>query len=120
MPKPHRSSQRRKLERDPTRGPATMNGPAHASVPDRELSPGQDQPVQIILDGNPVTSPTRRANGLQIRELGPSDRVKGFETQEVNCETGKKIKTIRDDETVELRKDECFRTVPNEGGPGGG
>jgi hypothetical protein len=78
---------------------------------------GQDAPVTIILDGETVTSPSRRANGLQIRELGPSTRVDGFETQETN-EQGKKIRTIRDSENVELHKDERFRTVPSEGGPG--
>jgi hypothetical protein len=80
---------------------------------------GQNQSVEIILDGTEVSSPSRRLNGLQIRELGPADRVNGFETQEMNKE-GKKIKTIRDDEEVELHKDERFRTVPSEGGPGGG
>lgn len=79
----------------------------------------QNEPVQIILDGKEVTAPTRRLNGKEIRELGPSDRVDGFETQEVN-EHGKKIKTIKDDETTELHKEERFRTVPSEGGPGDG
>ena len=80
---------------------------------------GQDVPVSITLDGHEVTSPSRRRNGLQIRELGPTDRVAGFETQEVDKQ-GRKIKTIRDDETVELHEEERFRTVPNEGGPGAG
>jgi hypothetical protein len=73
--------------------------------------------VEIILDGANVISPSRRRNGLEIRQLGPPDRVSGFETQEINKE-GKKIRTIRDDEFVELHPDERFRTVPNEGGPG--
>jgi hypothetical protein len=80
-------------------------------------SPGQQVQVQIYLDGVPVTSPSRRLNGLQIRELGPKDRVEGFETQEVNAQ-GKKIRTIGDSEETELHKDERFRTVPNYGGPG--
>jgi hypothetical protein len=78
---------------------------------------GQARPVDIILDGIDVTSPERKRNGKQIRELGPASRVEGFETQEVT-DKGKKIKTIRDDETVELHKGERFKTVPNEGGPG--
>jgi hypothetical protein len=78
---------------------------------------GQDAPITITLDGVDVTSPSRRRNGRQIRELGPSDRVDGFETQEINPQ-GKKIRTIRDDETIELHKDQRFRTVPSEGGPG--
>jgi biotin synthase-related radical SAM superfamily protein len=79
---------------------------------------GHDQSVEIILDGKEVISPNRRRTGLQIRELGPSDRINGFETQEVD-KKGKKIRTIRDDEEIELHKDERFRTVPSEGGPGG-
>lgn len=82
-----------------------------------QIDEGQARPVDIILDGNDVTSPERRRNGKQIRGLGPASRVDGFETQEVN-DKGKKIKTIRDDETVELHKGERFKTVPNEGGPG--
>ena len=78
---------------------------------------GQDRDVEIILDGRTVMSPSRRRTGLQIRELGPADRVSGFETQKLN-ESGKKEKTIRDDEEVELHTGERFRTVPNEGGPG--
>ena len=80
---------------------------------------GQDRPVEIILDEKPVTSPSRRRNGLQIRQLGPAERVEGFETQEVNKQ-GKKIRTIPDTEEIELHKDERFRTVPNQGGPGVG
>lgn len=80
---------------------------------------GQDASVSIVLDGNDVTSPSRRRTGRQIRALGPASRVDGFETQEVNPQ-GKKIKTIRDDETIELHPDERFRTVPSEGGPGAG
>lgn len=78
---------------------------------------GQEMSVEIILDGNKVTSPARRLTGRQIRELGPRDRVDGFETQEVN-DQGKKIKTIPDNQEEELHKDERFRTVPNFGGPG--
>jgi hypothetical protein len=81
--------------------------------------PGQDRDVEIVLDDKPVTSPERQRTGRQIRELGPADRVEGFETQEVNPK-GKKIRTIRDDEVTELHKGERFRTVPNEGGPGAG
>lgn len=84
---------------------------------DKQQEHGQDQPVDIILDGRTVTSPTRRRTGRQIRELGPATRVDGFETQEITKE-GRKIRTIRDDEEVELHRDERFRTVPNEGGPG--
>lgn len=80
-------------------------------------APGQQVQVQIYLDGVLVTSPARRLTGLQIRELGPKDRVQGFETQEVNAQ-GKKIRTIADNEETELHKDERFRTVPNNGGPG--
>ncbi len=82
-------------------------------------APGQEQSVQIYLDGVLVTSPSRRLTGLQIRQLGPQDRVDGFETQEVNAQ-GKKIRTIGDSEETELHKDERFRTVPNNGGPGAG
>lgn len=81
------------------------------------VAPGQDRSVEIILDGVAVTSPQRRLTGRQIRELGPADRVDGFETQEINPQ-GKKIRTIGDNEQVELHKDERFRTVPNFGGPG--
>jgi hypothetical protein len=76
-----------------------------------------EHPVEIILDGTPRGSPTNRLNGLQIRELGPADRVNGFETQEINKE-GKKIRTIPDNETITLHDGERFRTVPNHGGPG--
>ena len=74
--------------------------------------------IQIYLDGVLVTSPERRLTGRQIRELGPADRVDGFETQEINAQ-GKKIRTIGDNEEVELHEHERFRTVPNHGGPGG-
>ncbi len=80
-------------------------------------APGQQQSVEIYLDGVLVTSPSRRLTGRQIRELGPKDRVDGFETQEVNAQ-GKKIRTIGDSEETELHKHEHFRTVPNTGGPG--
>lgn len=73
--------------------------------------------VQIILDEHPVTSPSHRRNGLQIRQLGNAARVDGFQTEEVN-EHGKKKRTIRDDEEIELHKNERFRTVPAHGGPG--
>jgi len=79
--------------------------------------PMQERSVRIILDGATVTSPERRRTGKQIRELGRAGRVEGFETQEVTPE-GKKIRTIRDDEEIELHTDEHFRTVPSEGGPG--
>ncbi|HKF48020.1 MAG TPA: hypothetical protein VKB38_11735 [Terracidiphilus sp.] len=79
--------------------------------------PGQDQSVQIYLDGALVTSSSRSLTGRQIRELGPAGRVDGFETQEINAQ-GKKIRTIGDSEETELHKDERFRTVPNTGGPG--
>lgn len=78
---------------------------------------GQDRPIDIVLDGNTVTSPSRRRDGIQIRELGDPDRVNGFETQEVNKD-GKKIRTIPDDKIIELHEEERFRTVPNLGGPG--
>jgi hypothetical protein len=80
---------------------------------------GRVTTVEIILDGKDVTSPSRELNGRQIRELGPKDRVDGFETQQVNAQ-GKKERTIRDDEEITLHEHERFRTVPNEGGPGGG
>ena len=78
---------------------------------------GQDQPLEIVLDDVNVVSPSRRRTGRQIRELGSPDRVEGFETQEVN-DKGKKIRTIRDDQEIELHPGQRFRTVPNEGGPG--
>src|SRR5690349_16036968 len=81
-------------------------------------SAGQDGPVVINLDGVDVTSPSRKRSGLQIRQLGSPDRVDGFETQRIDCKTQKKLQTIRDDETVELHPGECFKTVPNGGGPG--
>jgi hypothetical protein len=80
--------------------------------------PGQDRSVVIELDGVDVTSPSRRLTGRQIRELGSKERVEGFETQEINAQ-GKKIRTIRDDEEIELHPKQRFRTVPNDGGPGG-
>jgi len=80
---------------------------------------GQNESVEIILDTVNVVSPSKRQNGLQIRQLGPADRVHGFETQEVD-DKGKKIRTIRDDQEVELHSGERFRTVPSEGGPGAG
>ena len=83
-----------------------------------EGASGQDRPIEIILDGHEVTSPTRRRTGRQIRELGTADRIEGFETQEINKQ-GKKSRTIRDDQEIELHEDERFRTVPSEGGPGG-
>lgn len=83
-----------------------------------QTPPGQDRPVTIELDGVNRESPTRRQTGRGIRQLGPTNRVDGFETQEIN-EKGKKIRTIRDDETIELHPNQRFRTVPNEGGPGG-
>ena len=73
--------------------------------------------IEIILDGHKRISHHKRRDGLQIRELGPADRVEGFETQEID-KKGKKIKTIADHEEVELHHDERFRTVPNHGGPG--
>jgi hypothetical protein len=79
----------------------------------------QHESVQIYLDGVVVTSPKRRLTGREIRELGPADRVDGFETQEINAH-GKKIRTIGDNEEIELHEDERFRTVPNHGGPGDG
>ena len=80
-------------------------------------APAHHHGVEIILDGKDVVSPQRRRNGRQIRELGPADRVDGFETQEVDA-NGKKKRTIRDDEEIELHRHERFRTVPSEGGPG--
>ena len=82
------------------------------------VAQGQNNSVEIYLDGILYLSPSRRLTGRQIRELGPEDRVDGFETQEVTPQ-GKKIRTIGDDELTELHKDERFRTVPNHGGPGG-
>jgi len=73
--------------------------------------------IEIYLDGELVISHSKVLTGLQIRELGPADRVDGFETQEVDRH-GKKIRTIGDNEKVEIREHERFRTVPNHGGPG--
>jgi len=73
--------------------------------------------VQIYLDGVLLTTSSRRLTGRQIRELGPTDRVDGFETQKVDTH-GKKERTIGDNEEVELHEHERFRTVPNHGGPG--
>ena len=84
---------------------------------DENTPPGQDRAIQIELDGKPVTAPERRLNGLQIRELGDPNRVSGFETQEID-KKGKKIRTIADDQEIELHEDERFRTVPSQGGPG--
>lgn len=78
----------------------------------------KDHPVEILLDGNQVTSPSRRRTGLQIRQLGDAARVDGFQTEEIN-QPGKKIRTIRDDEDIEIHPGERFRTVPAHGGPGG-
>jgi hypothetical protein len=73
--------------------------------------------VEIYLDGELVISRLKTQTGRQIRELGPSDRVDGFETQEVD-EHGKKKRTIGDTELIEIHEHERFRTVPNHGGPG--
>lgn len=82
-----------------------------------DMPPGQDHPVEIILDGKLVTAPSRRQNGLQIRQLGDPSRVNGFSTV-LLLANGKKDRTIRDGETIELHKDQKFETVPSEGGPG--
>jgi hypothetical protein len=74
--------------------------------------------VRIWLDGAPVCSYHHVLTGRQIRELGPADRVDGFETQKLDAHK-KKDRTIGDDEEVELHRGEHFRTVPNHGGPGG-
>jgi len=73
--------------------------------------------IEIYLDSELVISHSKVLTGLQIRELGPADRVDGFETQEVDRH-GKKISTIGDNEKVEIHEHERFRTVPNHGGPG--
>lgn len=73
--------------------------------------------IEIYLDGEPVISHSKVLTGRQIRELGPADRVEGFETQEVDRH-GKKIRTIGDNEKVDIHEHERFRTVPNHGGPG--
>jgi hypothetical protein len=84
---------------------------------DENTPPDKDRAIQIELDGKPVIAPRRRLNGLQIRELGDPNRVSGFETQEID-KKGKKIRTIADDQEIELHEDERFRTVPCQGGPG--
>src|SRR5712671_6267436 len=61
--------------------------------------------VEIYLDGDLVISQSRNLTGRQIRELGPSDRVDGFETQEID-EHGKKKRTIGDVETIEVHEHE--------------
>jgi hypothetical protein len=73
--------------------------------------------IEIYLDGELVLSHSKTLTGRQIRELGPADRVDGFETQEID-EHGKKKRTIGDSEPVEIHEHERFRTVPNHGGPG--
>ena len=73
--------------------------------------------IEIYLDGEIVLCHSKTLTGRQIRELGPPDRVDGFETQEVT-EHGKKIRTIGDSESVQVHEHEHFRTVPNHGGPG--
>ena len=73
--------------------------------------------IEIYLDGELVISHSKTLTGRQIRELGPADRVDGFETQEVD-EHGKKKRTIGDTEQIEIHEHERFRTVPNHGGPG--
>ena len=73
--------------------------------------------IEIYLDGELVISHSKTLTGRQIRELGPADRVDGFETQEVD-EHGKKKRTIGDTEEIEIHEHERFRTVPNHGGPG--
>lgn len=83
----------------------------------RHEAHGHVESIEIILDGVVRRSSHRRLTGRQIRELGPADRVDGFETQEIN-DKGKKIRTIPDNEEVELHEEERFRTVPNQGGPG--
>jgi hypothetical protein len=75
--------------------------------------------IEIYLDGELVISRSKTLNGLQIRQLGPADRVDGFETQEVD-DHGKKKRTIGDTEVIEIHEHERFRTVPNHGGPGAG
>lgn len=73
--------------------------------------------IEIYLDGELVISRSKTLTGRQIRELGPADRVDGFETQEID-EHGKKKRTIGDTEQVEIHEHERFRTVPSHGGPG--
>jgi hypothetical protein len=73
--------------------------------------------IEIYLDGELVLSKSKRLTGREIRELGPADRVDGFETQEINSQ-GKKVRTVGDTEQVDIHEHERFRTVPNHGGPG--
>lgn len=80
--------------------------------------PPHDHPVDIVLDEQDVVAPRSHLNGLQIRQLGPANRVDGFETQEINA-NGKKVRTIPDGEEIHLHENQRFRTVPNDGGPGG-
>ena len=74
--------------------------------------------IEIYLDDELVVSRSKTLTGRQIRELGPADRVDGFETQEID-ERGKKKRTIGDTEQVEIHEHERFRTVPCHGAPGG-
>jgi len=90
---------------------------AEVSEKSTHEEPGQQRSIEIYLDGQLVISPSRQMTGRQIRELGTQDRVDGFETQDVN-DQGKNVRTIGDNEQLELHKDERFRTVPNHGGPG--
>lgn len=76
-----------------------------------------DHPIDIVLDGKTVTSPHRTRTGLQIRELGEASRVAGFSTVLLHA-SGKKDRTIRDDESLKLHTGMKFETVPSEGGPG--
>lgn len=73
--------------------------------------------IEIYLDCEIVISCTSSLTGIQIRELGPPDRVNGFETQQIDAQ-GRKIRTIGDREEIKIREHERFRTVPNHGGPG--
>lgn len=79
----------------------------------------KDKTIRIVLDDEPRASELDHLNGRQIRELGPVERVDGFETQEVD-EHGKKKRTIPDGEVIKLHEGERFRTVPSHGGPGAG
>ncbi len=87
------------------------------AVNESQQRQGQDRPVDFYLDGALVTGRTSMT-GIEIRRLGPANRVDGFETQQITPD-GKKIRTIGDNETVHVHENEYFRTVPNEGGPGG-
>lgn len=98
--------------------PADQGHAEAAASDDQASSDAHDRSVVILLDEREVTSPSRRRNGRQIRELGPADRVEGFETQEID-KKGKKVRTIRDDQEIQLHEHDRFRTVPSEGGPGG-